>query len=144
MKRIVFGLLLSAAWGVSQAGALVIDNAKSVSFKGYDGQPATVTGSEKKGSWGTLVATSAGIFSATYLGNESGYVDSFSFGFGKGSLLESNKLGATISESVGAGIVNFSFSDDAGKGHTFKNGDIQKDIFGFVIFYQPLTLTDIV
>jgi hypothetical protein len=133
MKRIVFGILLSAILGVSQAGTLEIDKATPVVFSGYDGKPKDVTGAESRGYWGALFATSAGIFFATYLGNESGYVDSFSFGFGKGSLLESNKLGATIAQSVGAGIVNFSFSDNAGLGHTFKNGDSQKDIFGFAI-----------
>jgi hypothetical protein len=133
MKRIIFGILFSAISGVSQAGALVIDNASAISFSGYNGQPATVTGAESQGFWGSLVATTAGIFTATYLGNESGYVDSYHFGAGSGALLETNKLGATISQSVGAGLLNFSFSDNAGLGHTFANGDQQQKIFGFAI-----------
>lgn len=133
MNKIVFGILLSVVCGVSQAGTLQIANASSISFSGYNGQPLTVTGAENHGSWGSLVATSAGTFSATYLGNESGYNDSYHFGTGGGALLETNTLGATISQSVNAGTVSFSFSDNAGYGHTFTNGDRQKKIFGFAI-----------
>ena len=133
MKRILIAMLLSALWGVSQAGSLVINNASNISFSGYDGQPATITGAESKGFWGSIAATSAGIFTTTYLGNESGYTDSYHFGTGGGALLESNKLGASISQAVGAGVVNFSFSDNSGSGHTFKDGDRQQNVFGFAI-----------
>lgn len=133
MKRIVVGLFLCAVFGVSQAGVLQIANSSQVSFSGYDGQPLSVTGAENHGSWGALVTTSAGIFTATYLGNESGYTDSYHFGAGNGALLESNSLGASISQSVGSGTVNFSFSDNSGRGHTFANGDWQQRVFGFAI-----------
>ena len=144
LKRVVFGLLLTAVWNVSQAGSLVIHNATQIkNIKGYDGQPAQVTGTETKGTLGTLYATSGGIFSVTYLGEESGYLDSFSLGNGKG-LLESDKLGTTISEKVNAaGIVTFSFSDlyqvvDCKKKtktytDTFANGQKAGDVFGYAI-----------
>ena len=144
MKRIVFGLLLSVVWGISQADSLVINNASKVSFKGYDGQPATVTGAETKGTLGTLYATSAGTFSVTYLGEESGYLDSFSLGNGK-SLVEKDPLGTTISEKISkAGVVSFSFSDyyqvvDNCKKktntytETFTNGQKEGPVFGYAI-----------
>ncbi len=144
MKRIVFGLLLSVAWGVSQAGSLVIHDATSINkIKGYDGQPALVTGAETKGMLGKLYATSAGTFSVTYLGEESGYLDSFSLGNGKG-LVEKDPLGTTISEKVNAaGIVTFSFTDlyqvvDCKKKtktytDTFVNGQKAGDVFGYAI-----------
>jgi hypothetical protein len=133
VKRILLGVFISTLFGTAQAGTLEIANSSNVSFAGYDGQPAQVTGAESQGLWGTLVATSAGVFTATYLGQESGYVDSYHFGAGNGALLETNNLGTTISQSVNAGIVNFSFSDNAGLGHTFKNGDQQQKPFGFAI-----------
>jgi hypothetical protein len=132
MKRILLGMLLSAIFGTVQAGILEINNASSISFSGYDGQPKTVTGAENSGFWGSLFATSAGTFSATYLGNESGYTNKFSLG-SAGSLLESNSLGATISMLVGPGNVGFSFSDNAGTGHTFNNDQNQTSPFGFAI-----------
>lgn len=123
MSRIVFGLLLFAFISVSQAGVLKIENASYITFNGYSDQPYNVTGAKNDGFLGTLVTTSAGIFTATYLGNESYYTDSYHFGAGNGALLETNKLGATISLSVEGGIVNFGFSDNFGLGHTFNNGD---------------------
>lgn len=133
MKRIILSMLLALACGVANSANLDVVNASTVTFSNYDGQPLSVTGVENHGLWGTLVTTSAGTFTATYLGNESGYVDSFSFGFGNGSLLESSNLGATASQAVGAGKVDFSFSDSAGSGHTFRNGDQQQKTFGFAI-----------
>jgi hypothetical protein len=133
MKRIWLGLILSVASGMAAADALVIDNPSAISFSHYDGQPRTVTGAESSGFWGSLYATISGKFTATYLGNESGYVNKFSLGFGNGKLLESNSLGTTVSTEVEAGTVNFSFSDNAGLGHTFRNGDVQQSAFGFAI-----------
>lgn len=127
MKRAILSILLFAVWGISQAGTLEIINASPISFSGYNGQPLSITGAERHGFLGALYATSAGTFFATYLGNESGYADSFYFGAGKGELIESNPFGATISQVVGIGTVNFGFSDDAGQGHVFKNGERQQN-----------------
>ena len=111
MKRIVIGMLLFAICGVSQADSLVINNLSNISFSGYDVQPATVFGKESKGFWGLIAATSAGVFTAPHWGDESGYLNRFQSGAG-GVFLESNKWLTIISQSVGSGVVNFSFSDD--------------------------------
>lgn len=132
MKRILLGMLLSAVFGFAQASILQISNASAISFAGYDGQPKTSTGAENSGFWGSLFTSTAGTFSATYLGNESGYTNRFSLA-GGGSLLESGSLGTTISMSVDAGNIGFSFADNAGTGHTFNNGQNQSSPFGFAI-----------
>lgn len=132
MKRIVLGVLLSVMFGGAHAGTVEIANSSVVTFSGYDGQPLSITGAQNSGFWGSIVTTSAGTFSATYLGNESGYVNSFAFGLG-GMLLELSDLGTTISQEVGSGLVAFNFSDNAGLGHTFNNGDQQQNPFGFAI-----------
>jgi hypothetical protein len=132
MKRIVLGMFLSAILGGAHAGTVEIANSSVVTFSGYDGQPLSITGAQSSGFWGSLVTTSAGMFSATYLGNESGYVNNFSFGLG-GVLLEASALGTTISQEVGSGLVAFSFADNAGLGHVFSNGDQQQNPFGFAI-----------
>lgn len=109
---------------------LSIKNASTQTFKGYDGQPKTVTGPESKGSFGSLVTNSAGTVYATYLGNESSYSDSFRFS--NGALLnESNKLGDTISSVVAAGTIGFSFFDNMGG--SFANGATQSKVIGFMI-----------
>ncbi|MBI5891298.1 MAG: hypothetical protein HZB47_11580 [Nitrosomonadales bacterium] len=60
-------------------------------------------------------------------------MNNFSFGMGNGSLSESDSVGASTSATVEAGTVAFSFSDSAGLGHTFSNGDQQQSPFGFAI-----------
>jgi hypothetical protein len=135
MKRIVLGVFLSAILGAAQAGTLEVLNSSVITFNNYDGQPASITGAESSGLWGYLSATSAGKFIATYLGNESAYVDKFSLNIG-GTLLETNSLGSTVSMTVnGPGTVGFSFSDDqgTGSGHTFSNGQSQTLPLGFAI-----------
>lgn len=133
MKHILVPTFFAALFGVAQAGTLEIANSSVINFNNYNGQPLTITGTQNTGFWGSLFTTSSGVFSATYLGNESGYINNFSFGFGGGTLLESNSLGRTISKSVGLGTVGFSFSDNAGLGHTFANGSQQQNSFGFAI-----------
>ena len=135
MKRIVLGVFLSAILGAAQAGTLEVLNSSVITFNNYDGQPASITGAENTGLWGYLSATSAGKFIATYLGNESAYIDKFSLNIG-GTLLETNSLGSTVSMTVsGPGTVGFSFSDDqgTGSGHTFSNGQSQTLPLGFAI-----------
>jgi len=77
-----------------------------------------------------LKTDSAGTFSATYLGNESGFVNSFTLSLG-GTLLEANALGTTIAALVGSGTVPFSFADD--HGGFFANGTAQTAVLGFMI-----------
>jgi hypothetical protein len=131
MKRIALGILLSTLLGTAQAGILTIDPGSTpVIFAGYDGQPATVTGPKTTGSLGSLSVDSAGIFSATYLGNESGFTDKYTLAI-VNSLLETNNLGDTISAPVVPGLVDFSFSDN--QGFTFSNGTVPTPVLGFAI-----------
>ena len=109
---------------------LSIKNSSKQTFKGYDGQPKTVTGVETKGSFGSLETKSAGTVYATYLGNESSYSDSFRLSNGA-LLTESNKLGDTISSLVNAGTIGFTFFDNMGG--SFANGASQSKVIGFVI-----------
>jgi hypothetical protein len=131
MKKILLSVFLSLTVGVAQA-ALQIVNPSAIGFSGYDGEPATVTGTYNSGQWGALSASTAGTFYATYLGNESGYTNSFlSFDGGIKSLLESNTIGTTVSSQVNAGIVPFAFFDSVGS--FFFNGSSQTPVVGFAI-----------
>lgn len=135
MKRIALGLMFASIFGIAQAdtATLEIANGSNVTFSNYDGVPLMITGDQSSGSWGSLFTTGGGYFSATYLGNESGYTNDFSFGLGNDALLEDHDTGTTISQWVDGGTVNFSFSDDDGLGNVFSNGDQQSNPFGFVI-----------
>lgn len=133
INHVISGFLFFVFCSGALASGLEVANASVVTFSNYNGQPLSVTGAESSGLWGALFTTSGGTFSATYLGNESGYVNNFSFGLSGASLLESNSLGVTISQTVGAGTVSFNFKDNGGLGHTFYNGEQQQNPFGFVI-----------
>lgn len=130
MKRIALGILLSTLLGTAQAGMLNVNTPSGIEFSGYNGQPAIVTGSKSKGYFGVLETTSAGTFSATFLGSESAYANLFTLN-GAGSLIEFDPLGKTISTNVGPGVVNFSFSDSHGA--TFSNGMTQTNVLGYAV-----------
>jgi hypothetical protein len=120
----VLGLMLT----VPAANALSISAPMARSFSGYNGQPATVTGTLSSGYTGTLLADSDGTVTFTYLGNESGDVNRFNFAVGGQTLTESSPLGTSISGSVGAGALWFSFTDLT-RSSTFYNGNRRAIVF---------------
>ncbi len=129
MKKFLLGLLLSSVVGVAQAELQII-NPLGVEFSGYDGEPATITGPYSSGLWGYLSATTSGTFSATYLGNESGYENIY-VTIGLDLLVESNAIGTTVSTEVSAGTVPFAFLDSTFT--YFINGSAQTPVLGFAI-----------
>jgi len=119
-KLLAIAALLLAPLG-AHASSLSIVGGTPITFSGYNGQPASVTGTYTSGSLGTLVALAGGTFSATYLGQESGYFNQFRFLEVQGlKLTELDALGKTISMQVGAGVLGFKFWDS--KGAVVKNG----------------------
>ncbi len=132
MKRFALSLLLWSLVGVANAtsGLTIVNKTPIPRFAGYSGQPAFVTGLLSRGSFGALSAKEAGTFYATFLGQESSYVNKYSLSLNN-ALLETNSLGTTISKQVGPGIISFTFSDD--KGGVFSNGQTQTSVLGFAI-----------
>ena len=127
-------LLLSS--GAAQAVSLSVLGGSPISFSGYNGQPATTTGAYTAGTLGSLIANGPGTVTFTYLGNESGYNNSFSF---LGNFLnESNVVGdKTAAVAVEAGQLNFSFSDSTGA--SISNGTPSTPVLGFAILNGNLT-----
>lgn len=127
------GLIFTS--GISQASGLSVLGSTPLTFAGYNGQPSTATGIYTSGSLGALAASSAGTISFTYLGNESGYNNSFSFsGI---TFTEANSVGTTASASVNAGTLDFSFSDS--QGASVSNGTAATPVLGFAILNGNLT-----
>lgn len=114
-RTLLSSATLLMATAAAQASSLGIAGGAPISFSGYNGQPAAVTGTYTSGSLGTLVAQAGGTFSATYLGQESGYLNQFRFLEIDGlKLTEADALGKTISMEVGAGVLGFKFWDNHG------------------------------
>lgn len=126
-------LLLSSV--TAQAENLSVAQSTPITFSGYNGQPANVTGLFTTGSLGSIVANGPGTITFTYLGNESGYSNAFTFsGI---TFTESNAIGSSASALVGAGTLDFSFSDN--RGATFSNGSTATPVLGFAILNGNLT-----
>jgi hypothetical protein len=123
MKRVLSLIALLGLSAVASAQLSVLPGTPKT-FTGYDGQPAAVTGVLTNGVQGTLSsALPAGNATFTYLGNESGNTNLFTFAIGSQTLTESSALGATIGGTVGAGALGFSFTD-TNTGTTFSNGSL--------------------
>jgi hypothetical protein len=120
MKRLLSALALLSALGTASA-QLVVPPSTAKTFSGYDGQPAAQTGVLSQGVQGTLGSLGAGTVSFTYLGNESGNTNKFSFSVGSQTLLETSAIGATVSGLIGSGSLGYSFTDIS-TGSTFWNG----------------------
>jgi hypothetical protein len=120
MKRLLSSLALLALANAASA-QLVVSGSSPATFSGYDGQPATVTGVLSSGVHGTLESLLAGNATFTYLGNESGNTNLFTFSVGPQTLTEASALGASISGAIGPGALGFSFTD-TNTASTFGNG----------------------
>ena len=106
----------------------------------YDASTATVNGTFDRQSitttslqfqYGTLMATGPGMFTFSYLGNESGYTNAFSLNIGgAGMLTEADALGKSVTLEVGAGNLMPSFmfltTSPTGKASA-SNGDTFSD-----------------
>jgi hypothetical protein len=121
MKKLTLSvLLLIASASASATGLSVVGSTPIAVFTGYDGEPVTYTGVRTSGDTGIVTALSAGNILYTYLGQESGHINQFSFEFG--DLFESLPAGTTVGDSVfAAGALNFRFIDN-NTGETFENG----------------------
>lgn len=135
--KLTVAISLFSVLSVAQAGNLDLLGPSAISFSGYSGQPANFTGVYSNGFTGTVVASQSGTIVFTYLGNESGYSNSFSF-LGNTLLNESNLVGdVSAALAVEAGQLNFSFNDNQGGSAT--NGTATAANLGFAILNGNLT-----
>lgn len=123
---VILALLLPFS---AQASYLSIVDGSEVQITGYYNPSPAITGPYTEGTLGKLNALSNGVFSATYLGQESGYNTGFSFektGYRLGKAINSqtanydialneySTIGHTIYTDVLSGILDFWFRDDHG------------------------------
>ena len=120
MKRILSTLALVALAGSAHA-QLTVTGSTNKSFSGYDGDPAATTGTLSSGVQGTLDSLLAGSATFTYLGNESGNNNLFTFSVGPQTLTEASAIGDSVTGAIGPGALGFSFTD-TNTASTFGNG----------------------
>lgn len=106
MRKITFVLAgLGVVAGMNapaMAQTATVDNESTATVNGtFDRQSITTT--SLLFQYGTLMATGPGMFTFSYLGNESGYTNAFSLNIGgAGMLTENSALGSSVALQVGA------------------------------------------
>ncbi len=111
-KSLLASLLLTLTGMASASGLHIAGLSGPLTISGYDPAPA-ITANYTSGYFGKVMASSPGTVTATYLGQESGYVNSYSLDFFNNMLLESNTPGTAVSALItGAApiLLDFSFN----------------------------------
>lgn len=150
-KLLAVATLLLVSLG-AHASSLSIVGGTPITFSGYNPSP-NITGTYTSGYTGQLNALAAGVFSATYLGQESGYRNGFSFEDGwfrlgralnpsssayQVSLNEYSAIGSTIYTDVDAGVLDFWFRDSKG-GWVGNDGSFYKKASFAILAGQCIT-----
>jgi hypothetical protein len=115
MKKALSVLALAAFAAGAQAQVTFVDGTSRPTFPGYNpnGAAATLAGPGQVvgGREDSMINTTAGILTATFLGFEALDTDTFAFVLGSGTLTNRSSLNASISGPVAAGALNFTFAD---------------------------------
>jgi hypothetical protein len=117
------------------------DNFKFSGYNSTDANgPVAQTGYRNVGQFGSfsIVGNGGGLFSATYLGDESGYNNKYFQNLSLGNqVMGENVLGSTISANIaGPGLIDFGFYTDGLWNSTFKNGDVSNGVLGFAVLKE--------
>lgn len=138
MKKLIVGLVFSVIACGAQASSLEIVGGAPLTFKGFNGVPEETVGPYSSGQTGAIHALIDGLFTATFLGSESEYDNFFQFGLGDSILTKNSAIGDTISMSVEAGLIDFSFVNNDGKGTLVENGKpLKKSWFHTLLGINP-------
>jgi hypothetical protein len=131
----LLGVSLTASANTLQFNAI----GSNFTFHNYNLSPNT-TGNRNVGQFGSfsIAGNGGGIFSATYLGDESGYdnryIQSLSLG---NQVMNENTLGSTVSASIaGPGLIDFGFYSSGLSHSSFDNGDTASGVLGFVVLKE--------
>ena len=149
MKKTILAYLLvmplSASANTLQFNAV----GNNFKFNGYNSGdiygPVAQTGVRNVGQFGSfsILGDGGGIFSATYLGDESGFNNNFSQNLSLGNqVLVENTIGSTVSANIsGPGLIDFGFystNSTASGASVFRNGDAAGRVLGFAVLKDRL------
>jgi hypothetical protein len=137
------------------AGLYIGGTTSNIGFSGYDAPPSLVTGVYTKGTQGTLMTDTAGTVTATYLGDESGYDNFFSFvttgpssarnalnTLWEDSHTPSTPVGSSISKTVAANsVISFMYKDNQGPSVTHGVPIVLSDYATFAMLYTQSSPT---
>ena len=149
MKKLLLACLIAIPLSAT-ANTLQFD-AVGYNFKinGYNSGdaygPVAQTGFRNVGQFGSfsIVGEGGGVFSATYLGDESGFNNNYSQSLSLGNqVLGENSIGSTVSAYIsGPGLIDFGFysTNSTAPGISeFRNGQAAGSILGFAVLKERL------
>lgn len=142
MKKLFLALLLASPI-MANANSLVFNaTGDNFLFSGYNGDPVAQTGNRNVGQFGSfsIVGTGGGKFTATFLGDESGYDNNYfqNLSLGNQVMNETVAIGSSVSANIaGPGLIDFGFfSSGLGSSGEFSNGDTSTSVLGFVVLKE--------
>ena len=147
MKKALFALAAVALAGGAQAQVTFVDGTVRPAFVNYDPNGVAGTlGPVVGGREDSMINTTAGLLTATFLGFEALDTDTFTFTLGSGTLSNKGALNASISGPVSAGALNFTFAD-LFQGTSIGNGQSLGDFTSYAVLgsfagavFTPFTL----
>jgi PEP-CTERM motif len=109
MKRILAAVALSA-FALGAHAQLSFSSGSNLTFSSYD--PSGTTGPQSQGSLNAIISSAAPTtLTATFLGKEAGDTNTYSFSVGSGTLTNTSAIGTSIFGPIGAGNLDFLFTD---------------------------------
>jgi len=147
MKRVLSALALASCAALAQAQVTFVDGTERSVFANYNPNGAAGTlGPVVGGREDSMINTTAGILTATFLGFEAIDTDTFTFTLSSGTLSNKGALNASISGPVAAGALNFTFADMF-QGTAIGNGQNLGDFTSYAVLgsfagsvFTPFTL----
>ena len=147
MKRVLSALALAGFAALAQAQVTFIDGTERPVFANYNPNGAAGTlGPVVGGREDSMINTTAGMLTATFLGFEALDTDTFTFTLSSGTLSNKGALNASISGPVAAGPLNFTFAD-LFQGTAIGNGQNLGDFTSYAVLgsfagavFTPFTL----
>ena len=147
MKILLSALALAACAAGAQAQVTFVDGTERPVFVNYN--PSGVAGTLGPvvgGREDAMINTTAGVLTATFLGFEALDTDTFTFSLSSGTLSNKGALNATISGTVAAGPLDFTFAD-LFQGTSIGNGQNLGDFTSYAVLgsfagavFTPFTL----
>jgi len=147
MKIVLSALALAACAAGAQAQVTLVDGTERLVFTNYNPNGAAGTlGPVVGGREDAMINTTAGVLTATFLGFEALDTDTFIFSLSSGTLSNKGALNATISGTVAAGPLDFTFAD-LFQGTSIGNGQNLGDFTSYAVLgsfagavFTPFTL----
>lgn len=134
MKQALSAIALAVVAAGAQAQVTYSGGSDRTSLNDYDpnGSAGMFSPTPVGGREGALISSSGGNLTATFLGFEALHDDTFTFDLGGSGLSNKGPLDTSISGRVGAGLLDFTFSDTS-DGTSVRNGQGLGDFTSYAV-----------